>query len=83
MNTRMESRETRTVKGPLATVVLVLCAGGAFAAQIVRDGQSAAEIILDTNAQASVRVAAEQIQKHIEKMSGARLDIVAFAAPIN
>ncbi len=61
----------------MAAVVLVLCAGGAFAAQIVRDGQSAAEIILDTNSQASVRVAAEQIQKYVEKMSGAKLDIVA------
>ena len=76
MNRQTESWQARTVKGPFAAVVLVLCAGGAFAAQIVRDGQPAAEIVLDANAQASVRVAAEQIQKYIAKMSGAKLDLV-------
>lgn len=48
-----------------------------FAAQIVSDGLPTAEIILDPRAQASVHVAAEQIQKYVGRMSGAHLDIVA------
>ena len=63
-------------KSLIATVIILFCAVTAFAAQIVVDGQPAAEIILDKDAQASVQVAAEQIQKYVEKISGARLDIV-------
>lgn len=60
----------------IAAIILLFCAFTAFAAQIVVDGQPAAEIILDKDAEASVQVAAEQIQKYVEKMSGAKLDIV-------
>ncbi len=59
------------------TVLLGLfCAVSTFAAELVKDEQSTAEIILNQDAQASVRVAAEQLQKYVEKMSGAKLDIV-------
>ncbi|MFA7158636.1 MAG: DUF4838 domain-containing protein, partial [Kiritimatiellia bacterium] len=64
------------MKKILPVVIACFCAAASFAAQLVKDGQPAAEIILDTNAQASVKVAAEQVQKYIEKMSGAKLDIV-------
>ena len=58
----------------IATIIILFCAVMAFGAQIVVDGQPAAEIILDKDAEASVQVAAEQIQRYVEKMSGAKLD---------
>lgn len=63
-------------KSLIATIIILFCAVTAFAAQIVVDGQPAAEIILDKDAEACVQVAAEQIQKYVEKMSGAKLNIV-------
>ena len=65
------------MKNLLPAVIICFCAAAAYSAQLVKDGQPAAEIILDTNAHASVKVAAEQIQKYIEKMSGAKLEIVS------
>ena len=64
------------MKKILPAVIVCICAAAASAVQLVKDGQPAAEIILETNAQASVKVAAEQVQKYIGKMSGAKLDIV-------
>jgi hypothetical protein len=66
-------------KSLIATIIILFYTVTVFAAQIVVDGQPAAEIILDKDAEASVQVAAEQIQKYIEKMSGAKLNI--FNAP--
>lgn len=69
------SRFLRTRLSWAVTIALV-CATPAFAAQIVLDGQPTAEIVVTADAEASVQVAAEQIQTYIEKMSGARLAIV-------
>lgn len=65
------------LKKTCLVISIVFCAISTFAAPLVKDGQPSAEIILNQDAQASVRVAAEQLQKHIEKMSGATLDIVS------
>jgi len=60
----------------LTAAILLSCATATFAAQLVKNGQPMAEIIVRENAQASVKVAAEQVQKYVEKMSGAKLDVV-------
>lgn len=44
--------------------------------ELVRDGQAQAEIIVPTEPLASVRVAAEDLQTHLELISGAKLAIV-------
>lgn len=43
----------------------------------MKDGRPTAEIILADTPDQSVRVAANELRKYIEKMSGARLDIVS------
>ena len=43
---------------------------------LVKDGQPQAEIVVHANALSSVKLAAEDLQKHLELMSGAKLPIV-------
>ncbi|MFA7158545.1 MAG: DUF4838 domain-containing protein [Kiritimatiellia bacterium] len=47
---------------------------------LVKDGKPAADIVLETNALASVQLAAKDLQEHVEKMSGARMEIGAAPA---
>lgn len=47
------------------------------AVELVRDGQPTAEIVVSTNADPSVRTAANELQKYFKKMSGAELPIVS------
>lgn len=61
----------------LTVCLLTLWTGAASATLLVQDGRPAAEIILSPEAAPSVRVAAEQLQKYLAKMSGAQLAIVA------
>jgi len=43
---------------------------------LVEDGKAAAEIVIAENAPRSVRFAAHELQTYVEKISGARLQIV-------
>ena len=49
------------------------------AAELVRDGQPQAEIIVSDKPLSSVKTAAQELQKYIKKMSGAELPIVTKA----
>lgn len=46
------------------------------ALELVRDGTPVAEIVVDPNACNSTKTAAQELQKYLEKMSGAKLPIV-------
>jgi len=61
----------------LCSVAAVLCLTVAVRGdvELVRDGKLLADIVVATNALSSVRLAAQDLQKHIELMSGARLPI--------
>jgi hypothetical protein len=67
-------------------VVCVLCAalepaeGGAKDLVIVEDGRPVATIVVAANAGERVKLAAEELQTYLEKMSGAKLPIVTDAA---
>ena len=56
---------------------LCLSASAAFGAQIVKNGQAAAEIIPAKSSDPSILVAAQEIQKYVQKMTGAKLEIVS------
>jgi tetratricopeptide (TPR) repeat protein len=53
---------------------LPLCGNDAF---LVRDGLPQAEIVLDEKPQRSARLAAQELQNYVEKISGAHLPIVS------
>lgn len=62
--------------------LLVLVAGAvpaAGAVELIRDGQPLAEIVVSTGADPSVKVAARELQKYLEKISGAKLTAVSLA----
>ncbi len=61
----------------LLTGLFLILGTGIFAAPVVKDGKPVAEIILADTPDQSVRAAAGELQKYIEKMSGARLNIVS------
>jgi hypothetical protein len=50
-----------------------------YPAELVRDGQPLAEIVIPTNPVPSVKTAASELQKYLKKMSGAELPIVSKA----
>jgi hypothetical protein len=56
----------------------VMTLGGVIYAdvELVKDGKPVAEIVLSENAISSVKLAAEDLQKHLELISGAKLPIV-------
>jgi hypothetical protein len=55
----------------------VALAGAAYGnVELVKDGRPVADIVVDTNALSSVKLAAADLQKHLELMSGAKLAIV-------
>lgn len=53
--------------------VIFSCAG----AEIVRDGKACADIVVARNADAGTRQAAQVLQKYVQLISGARLEIVS------
>jgi len=59
-------------------IALLLLAGAvsAQAITLVENGQSRYRIVIPANAIASERYAAEELQRYIEKISGAKLPIV-------
>lgn len=62
----------------LLAVVLIMAvvSSPACAVTLVRDSQAAASICISTDASETVRQAADDLARYIERMSGARLDIV-------
>ena len=59
--------------------VLVLCclaAGVSAAVQLVDNGKAVAEIVIDAKAGPGVKLAAKELQSHLQKISGAKLSIV-------
>lgn len=72
-----------------AALCIILIAQASLLAQqacgqtvIVKNGQPAATIVLHTEAGAADKSAAEELQKHIELISGAKLEIVEGAADV-
>ena len=58
-------------------IVLTLGTFAAQAAELVKDGQPMAEIVVPKNPMTpQIRYAAEELRDHIKKMSGAELPIV-------
>ena len=56
-------------------IVLIFSQSG-IAVEIVEDGKAVADIVLSGKAKPGEKTAAKELQRHIEKMSGARLPIV-------
>ncbi len=66
---------------PLFGLLLLPCLPLHADVPLVSDGKPRAEIILASDAAPSVKTAAEQLQFHLQAMSGATLPIVAAASP--
>ena len=65
-------------------VLLVQSAAGVVAETcIVKDGQPRAQIVIAENPSRSTRLAAQELQTYIEKISGARLAISSKWHPYN
>ncbi len=60
----------------LFCLILVLCSAGAYACLLVDGGRAAAAIVLGADATEPEKNAARELQSYVEKISGARLDIV-------
>lgn len=61
----------------LAALLLVACGSmPAYGVELVRDGRPLAEIVVATDADPSVRTAAGELRKYLQKMSGAELPVV-------
>jgi hypothetical protein len=58
-------------------VLLALACSAYGKVELVRDGRPAADIVISTNPGIAVRWAALDLQEHIKKMSGARLEIAS------
>ena len=73
---------TRKRAGLLAGVV-VLAIGSAAQGEVelVRDGRAVSEIVIAADAIQAVKLAAQDLQKHLAQMSGAELPIVTAPSP--
>lgn len=68
----------------LMMMLLWVASGGGMAADfIVENGAARAEIVMSENAPGSVSLAADELQKYIAKISGAKLPIVTNNATAN
>jgi hypothetical protein len=66
----------------LVLVPAFLFSGTVFSAvELVREGKPTAEIIITKDAVQGIKLAAEELQKHLELISGARLPIVNAPSP--
>ncbi|MHC4873664.1 MAG: DUF4838 domain-containing protein [Planctomycetota bacterium] len=57
-------------------LTFVLCSISTFAVDLVIDGKPAAEIVISEKATPSIKTSAVELQKRLEKISGAKLNIV-------
>jgi len=71
----------RSILSSLAALAVLWPALGAAQGFIVKDGKPCAEIILAEKPAPMARLAASELQLHIEKMTGARLPITASPGP--
>ncbi len=62
------------------TLMVLALAGAAPGVELARDGQPTASIVLPADATATVRLAAEELARYLERVSGARLPVVDEAA---
>ena len=62
-------------------MLAVAFAAEAAAVELTRDGQPVAEIVIAKDAVQGVKLAAEDLQKHLALMSGAKLPIVTAPSP--
>ncbi|MFA7158178.1 MAG: DUF4838 domain-containing protein, partial [Kiritimatiellia bacterium] len=60
-----------------AVLLLMLVCAARGGVMLVKDGRPAADIIADTNSLSGVKLAAEDLQKHLDLISGAKLAIVS------
>ena len=60
----------------LFVFLLILIAFSGFSADLVKDGKPVANIVLSLNPTRSARLAAAELNYHIEKMTGVRLPVV-------
>lgn len=66
----------------LLASLTVMAAGAVLAdVELVRDGQAVSDIVIAEDAAQGVRLAARDLQKHVEAMSGATLPIVNAPSP--
>ncbi|MHC4874411.1 MAG: alpha-glucuronidase family glycosyl hydrolase [Planctomycetota bacterium] len=60
----------------IAIFTFIICAGNITAVDLVKNNAPVAEIVIAENATPSVKTAALELQEHLEKISGAKLNIV-------
>lgn len=65
----------------LITIILSISGCIAGNVSLIKDGKPASEIVISPNAIQGVKLAAEDLQKHLELMSGAKLPIVNAPTP--
>ncbi|MHC4873670.1 MAG: hypothetical protein ACYTFY_17630 [Planctomycetota bacterium] len=65
----------------LTAITFIFFAGNAGAVDLVKNNAPAAEIIIAEDATPSVKTAATELQRHLEKISGAKLSIVNSISP--
>ena len=63
-------------------LTVALSASGLAATTLVENGRSRYRIVIPANAIPAERYAAEELQRYLERMSGAALPIVTDAEPI-
>ena len=70
------------MKSILSLIMIISCLPFmANAVDLVKDGQPVADIITKESPQPSIALAAQELQNHLEKISGAKLPIVDKASP--
>jgi hypothetical protein len=74
-----KARECRGFVAGLLAVVLACRAHGGV--DLVRNGRAVSEIVIAPGAIQAVKLAAQDLQKHLRLMSGAELPIVAAPSP--
>ena len=65
----------------MSVLSLLALACNGTAVDLVKDGAAVAEIVIAESAEPSVRTAANELQRNLEKMSGAKLAIVTKVSP--
>lgn len=63
------------------TAALAICAAARGEVPLVKDGRAVSEIVIAPDAIQAVKLAAQDLQKHLQQMSGAELPIVAAPTP--
>ena len=62
-------------------VLLAISSAAQGGVELVKDGRAVSEIVIAPDAIQAVKLAAEDLQKHLKQMSGAELPIVTASSP--